>query len=353
MQSKNHRLWLVISWWLAGSCLSAPAGAALRRLPNRMTVQAHASIRGVAPGPLWNLSGATAHPLSWSKDGKLLALLRKSEVVIVSAATLNTRRVLPLHADTLGERCFAAVTRRTVQHGPGLARVIALSGNGRQTLLRASLPPEGARLALADDCSLSVAGVAGETVQVFRVAQRAASYTQTELAGGGGWQGALSSSGHFIHWNLWHMGYVNTRFQDLRRHDAVGPYYGYGSLMSPGDRTLLDTGIFSLNGDDHFNKRPSLVDVASGRKLYTLQIVPRLQGLRGAPPGLDAATFSRDGMLVAVAAGRRVWLYTPARRKPLAWTKLGAPPRALSFSPNDRLLVAASAKTVTALRLRR
>ncbi len=129
----------------------------------------------------------------------------------------------------------------------------------------------------------------------------------------------------------------------------MGPNYSLGSVLSPDDGLILDTG----RGDricphDGPNGPRALVRATNGRRLFALAL-PRATCEDWM---WLAAAFSADSSLLAVALGRRVQLYRVDGSKPLADVRVERPVRQLSFSPRGDRLALASDGQVTILRTR-
>ncbi len=306
-------------------------GLVLAALPHHLAIEASTTAATVQNG----------HVFSWSKDGSELAVLRVSDVAVLDAATLQTRRTLSLRALALGEHCFAAV----VEHRNGV-QVVGLGGAG-SVLFGVEAGKDGG-YSLADDCRhLSSCDGDSGAVSLFDGSSRIARIDPDPRIPGPNQVGEITADGRFIAWSFGHGGGGGTVFQEFaRRRRFVRGTFGLGASIAPGGRIILDTGK-KYYGYAASNDRPRLVAAPTGRTLHELPF-PRAPSSAG---GDLHARFSSDGRLLALGLDRRLMLFAPDSGEQLAEVKLPGEVRDFSFDRDASRLAVTTAAGITLVRI--
>ncbi|HEX7664603.1 MAG TPA: hypothetical protein VF407_08835, partial [Polyangiaceae bacterium] len=211
------------------------AGTASTSIPNRLVPFASARL-----APCGRPSGCGPWQVSWSADDSEVALLGDDVITVLDARGLGPKRRLRTAADAVGERCFQAMV--PTDHGIDFVDL----QNGKtarhfEPARLASLGSEGAKLALADDCthwssSLPVTNAVFEGDRLVRHPFAALQADDTTSR--------IVPSGHFLQWNVVHDGKPMTAFEDTRALEPGVPttWFGPGSVLSPDDALVVDTG---------------------------------------------------------------------------------------------------------------
>jgi hypothetical protein len=313
--------------------MDASVAALPSDLPNRLepVASAHMEI---------DLNGG----FSWSKDGGEIAIRKADRITVLDTKSLTVVRTLKMKSIAISERCFSAMVER-----PRGVDLVDLASDPPAAIRKIRWSPkiesettQEPDFALADDC-LHFSRGTNDSALLFDGDKIVRTFDGDGVAAGGSWSGSVTASGHFIAWDTWHAGYVSTRFQDARKDGGVGgnvPTFGVRSWMSPDDRFVVDSGKFSFNEGDGFDKPSRVVQSANGR------------GVKPFEKGVGPAAFCASSRLFAVAgAGKKIELYDLPKAEPVLTTSIEFDAFNFSFSTDGTRLLAANAHEMAIFQL--